>query len=142
MTVPPEILKAWRRSRVLEGMERTARAGRLPCQVPLGYMVAWSEEGERRVEIDPVTGPLVREAFVLYRSGQFSLRALLLHLHQRGLMGRQGRPLSVARLYAALRNPFYSGHAEWSGIKVPSQHPVLIDDDCFAEVARLLKRGS
>jgi hypothetical protein len=54
------------------------------------------DEGPKRVHHveDPVTAPLVRQAFELYATGQYSLGTLAEELAERGLVTKPGQPFS------------------------------------------------
>src|SRR5437667_261815 len=79
---------------VIKGMTQKAKAGGTPAMAPLGYLnVRELVEGRevRTVAIDPERGPLIREAFELYATGEWTLRTLLDHLTERGLRSRPNR---------------------------------------------------
>lgn len=58
--------------RIKAGLAEKARQGELIGPLPLGYRRI--EDGS--VELDPVTAPLVKEAFAQYATGEHSLRDL------------------------------------------------------------------
>jgi hypothetical protein len=73
---------------------------------PLGFLDYGAAKAKT---LDPKTAPLVRQAFELYASRRFSLRALGPELHRRGLRRPDGKPYPRTRLSKLLNNPFYSG---------------------------------
>src|SRR3972149_6802203 len=73
---------------VMKGLVQKAKAGGTPMKAPLGYRhVRLFEQGReiRTVEVDPVRAPLISWAFEVYSTGDWTQRALLEELTQRGL---------------------------------------------------------
>lgn len=94
------------RQEVRKGIYGRLKQGLYPLPAPRGYL----DRGKGKPkEIDPVTGPLVRQAFDLYASGTHTLQTLRKEMHQRGLRSRTGKPLALEALSVMLRNPFYCG---------------------------------
>ena len=79
------------RDEVRKGFYGRLKQGYYPLPAPRGYL----NRGKAQVkDIDPITGPLVRQAFELYGSGKYSLELLRLELAERGLCSSKGTPLS------------------------------------------------
>lgn len=94
------------RDEVKKGFYGRLKQGFYPLPAPRGYL----DRGKAKAkEIDPVVGPLVRQAFDLYGTGTYTLQTLRAEMHQRGLRGRTGKPLSLEAISMMLRNPFYCG---------------------------------
>ncbi len=94
------------RQEVRKGIYGRLKQGLYPLPAPRGYL----DRGKGKPkEIDPIAGPLVRQAFDLYASGTYTLHTLRKEMHQRGLSGRNGKPLALEALSVMLRNPFYCG---------------------------------
>lgn len=94
------------REETIKGFYGRLKQGILPMPAPLGYMN--TGPGKPKT-IDPVRGQLIAEAFRLYASGRFTLRALCAEMKNRGLTSKSGRPVSLNTLNDLLRNPFYCG---------------------------------
>jgi site-specific DNA recombinase len=111
------------REETKKGMYGRLRQGLFPTGAPLGYL----NNGKGKVKtIDPIRGPLIRQAFELYATGCYSLLSLRDELIRRGLAGRKGKPVSVNSLSLILNNPFYTGiirvkatNETYSGIHEP-----------------------
>lgn len=84
----------------------TIKKGIYPFNAPLGYLNAGG--GKLKV-IDPRKGPLVRTAFELYCSGDYSITSLTEEMRRLGLTGLAGRPVVRRNIEAILRNAFYCG---------------------------------
>ena len=94
------------RDEVRKGFYGRLKQGLYPLPAPRGYV----DEGKGRPKsIDPVKGPLVRQAFELYATGAYSLERLRNELFERGLSGPTGKVLSFNALATMLHNPFYAG---------------------------------
>lgn len=132
---------------IKKGLHQKHQTGGTPFKPPIGYMPKRELIGAqdiRTVVLDPERAPLVREAFDLYATGNWSTRALTRHLEQRGLTSRPtpklpARPLSVASVHKVLKNPYYVGIVVYRGVRVPNGiHEPLIDRDTFDRVQALL----
>ena len=131
---------------VLKGLVAKARDGGTPYQAPLGYlhkreylggaMTSW-------VEIDPERAPLIRWAFEVYATGDWTVTDLHLALRQKGLTTRPtankpARDLPLNSLYKLLRNPYYLGVVTYQGATYEGQHDALIDTELWLHVQDIL----
>src|SRR5262249_13455950 len=113
---------------------------------PLGYLnVRKNIEGRKvaTVEIDPVRGRLIRLAFELYATGQYSYKALREKLTEAGLRTRatgrySERPVSIYRLGRLLQDRYYLGYVEWGGVEYQGQHEPLVDQELFDRVQKVI----
>lgn len=124
------------RSEVLKGQRGQLERGYYPFSAPIGYQ----NNGKRQLKtIDPKTGPLVRLAFKLYASGQYSLHSLRREMAVRGLAKANGEPLSKGCVEKFLGNPFYSGviHIRRTGEVYDGAHEPLIPADLFKRVTEV-----
>jgi len=121
------------REEVKKGMRGRLKQGLYPLAAPIGYL---DQGGGKRKIPDPIRGPLVTEAFELYASGQYTLRALREELYQRGLRNRLGDKVEVNTLAKVLRNPFYTGiiYMRRSGETYAGLHTPLIAPSTFRQV--------
>ena len=111
------------------GMERKAASGIMPCCAPVGY-----HNYRKKVEIDPVLAPLVREAFERAATSRLPLRSLLAEMTAKGLVSRSGRPLKVSAFWYMLRNPFYVGLIRWHGALIQGAHEPIVSQERFEAV--------
>ncbi|MEW6306745.1 MAG: recombinase family protein, partial [Verrucomicrobiota bacterium] len=80
-----------------KGFYGRLKQGLFPLGAPLGYL----DQGKGKAKIiDPVKGPMVRRAFELYATAQYSLETLGAELHRFGLRNRNGAELSRSGLAA------------------------------------------
>jgi len=131
-------------------MGEKAKNGGTLGPAPLGYKnVTVEVEGRKihTIEIDPVRGPLIQQAFQLYADGH-TVQGICDALAARGLVSRASPkrasgPLTDGGLSRILRNPYYIGYVTYKGQQYPGRHEPLIDKDLFAAVQAIAKtRGT
>lgn len=124
------------REETIKGISGRLKQGLYPFKAPMGYV----DNGKGKPKtIDPVRGPLVREAFELYASGQHSLLSLLSELERRGLRNENGRPISKGCLENILNNPFYYGiiRIKRTGATYKGIHEALIAPSLFHQIQEI-----
>ncbi len=94
------------RDEVRKGFYGRLKQGFLPLPAPPGYL---DRGAGKPKEIDPIMGPLAREAFIRYATGTISMLDLTEEMNAKGLRTRNGTRFSVNSLAAMLHNPFYIG---------------------------------
>jgi site-specific DNA recombinase len=125
------------REETKKGLYERIRQGRYPWKSPLGYL----DMGKGLKAVDPVRGPLVRQAFELYATGAWNLERLVDEMARRGLRNRRGTPVSVNGFSVMLNNPFYTGLMRAPKTKelFAGIHEPLISKSLFERVGRLLR---
>lgn len=100
-------------------MGEKAKKGGTISRAPIGYTNVIERIDGREVwtvAVDAERAPLIRVAFELYASGEFTLQALCDELYDRGLRSRPGRyaatQVTDAKMAALLRNFFCRGRQE------------------------------
>jgi DNA invertase Pin-like site-specific DNA recombinase len=124
------------REECIKGMEGRLKQGYFPWSAPIGYL---DQGGGKAKTLDPVRAPLVRQAFELYATGQYSFRSLRIELRRRGLTSRTGRPITQGCFENMLNNQFYTGMVvlKRTGRTYQGQHEPLISDALFDQVQAL-----
>jgi site-specific DNA recombinase len=131
---------------VMKGLRRKHETGGTPHKPPIGYLSKRELIGGkdiRSVVVDEQRAPLVKAAFILYATGDWSLHKLADHLEREGLRSRgtpryPERPLTASRIHSMLHHPYYMGVVVWNGQRYPGKHEPLIDPDTFDRVQALL----
>lgn len=121
------------RAEVQKGQRGQLERGIYPFSAPLGYQ----NNGKRALKtIDPILGPLVRQAFQLYASGQYSLHSLRREMATRGFTKANGEPRSKGCFEALLANSFYAGviRIKQTGEVFQGAHEALITPAVFERV--------
>ena len=130
-------------------MGAKAKSGGTLGRAPLGYLNRRDfSEGRNigTVILDPERADLIRTAFELYASGDYSAEALAEELTNRGLRTRPGRfpagPVSTSKLNSLLRDPYYVGYVTFKGQLYEGRHERLVSDDLFERVQAVLNERS
>jgi len=119
----------------IKGQEGRLKQGLFPWRAPIGYL----NNGKGKFKsIDPIHGPMVKEAFEMYATQKYALKPLLAHLTNAGLKSVSGGKLSLNGLSTILNNPFYMGIIEIKGISYLGGHEPLISTSLFKSVQDIL----
>jgi len=97
----------------------------------------------RTIATDPVRAPLVRQAFELFATGQYTgpevhLVMVEAGLRTRGTRSAPSQPLSLTRFYELLGDRYYLGLVTYKGEEYQGRHEPLIDAELFERVQRVL----
>jgi site-specific DNA recombinase len=125
------------REEVKKGLYGRLKQGFFPFRAPIGYL----DQGSAMPKVfDPMIAPLIRVAFDLYNSGQYSLPLLAREMYGRGLRNIGGTQVTINGLATILRNPFYIGvmRIVKNGESFPGKHEPLVTAEVFKSVQALL----
>jgi len=125
------------REEAKKGIYGRLKQGFYPMRAPIGYL----DQGAGKAKtIDPVKGPIVKKAFELYGSGQWSIQTLMDELYRRSLRNNAGERVTQNGLHTILRNPFYTGvmRIMASGETYLGNHEALISKSLFNRVQDIL----
>lgn len=121
------------REECIKGMNGRLKQGLFPWGAPPGYL----NQGGGKAKIPcPKSAPLIKLAFELYASRQYSYNSLLVELHQRGLRNTRGGKLTLCGLGNILQNPFYIGlmHVKSSGKTYEGVHEPIVSVSIWKQV--------
>lgn len=76
--------------------------------IPLGYVLG----NDQRIQVDPLTAPLVVEIFTRYAEGE-TVRAIVESLNEQGLQTRKKKPFSMNSFNRILKNRKYIGEDQY-----------------------------
>lgn len=125
---------------VKRGMQSKREAGGTNGRAPIGYLnkrigkKAW-------VEIDPVMGPLVQEAFEMAATGRHSVRAIAAAMAAKKLTYR-GRTLSHSTMHGLLTSTYYIALDRTGDKASRAAHRALITHELFGRTQDMLKKRS
>lgn len=127
--------------KTLKGLEEKVRKGGWPAKAPLGYRNVGTgpDDQVRAVEIDPRAGPLVRELFAQYATGNFTVNSVTAIFNGKGLRSHTGKELRSSKVHEILRNRFYMGEVRWHGITAQGTHKPLVDRPLFYSAQKALQ---
>jgi len=125
------------REETKKGIYGRLKQGLCPFPAPLGYL----DRGPGQAKaVDPVAGPIVKEAFALYSSGRVGIHALTDEVNRVGLCTRTGKPVGHNLIARILKNPFYTGimHIQKTGESFVGVHEPLISRALFERVQQIM----
>lgn len=125
------------REETRKGFYGRLKQGLYPLGAPIGYQ---DRGGGKPKEPDPAMAPLVRKAFELYATQEYSLSRLLEEMHRRGLRSRSGDRVSLNGLSTILNNPFYAGVIQLrkTGEVFAGVHKPIVGKSLFDRVQQIL----
>nr|NIM47524.1 recombinase family protein [Candidatus Aenigmarchaeota archaeon] len=129
-------------SEVKKGMLQKLKQGGFPHRAPLGYKNVKENIKGREVAIvipDKDKAPLVKQAYKLYATGNYSLRELREVLADKGFKTRSSSIIPKATLTEILQNKFYIGIVRWKGMEFKGNHKPLISKELFGQVQGVLR---
>ncbi len=128
-----------------------AKLGGTIGRAPIGY-VNVKEDFEGRmvsaVGFDEVRAPLVRQAFELYATGNYSVKRLEQTMADRGLLARPNRRHPDAKVvsdstwHRILTDPYYIGLVRYKGELFKGRHEPLVSQELFAVIQEIYRERS
>ncbi len=114
--------------------EQMVRDGRITGRPPMGYISIKVSEDKRDIVPDPTRAHLIRRAFELYASGNYSIETLQKKLIPEGLTNLNGKPIATSILERILKNPFYHGVMQRNnGKEYPHRYKTIISQNLFLQ---------
>ncbi|MEW8110958.1 MAG: recombinase family protein, partial [Candidatus Thiodiazotropha endolucinida] len=125
------------REETRKGFYGRLKQGLYPLPAPIGYLDRGKGQPK---EIDPDKAPLVKQVFLLYATGKYSLAALVDEAKRLGLFSRTGGAISKNGLSVMLNNSFYMGmiHLKSTGELFSGIHEPIISKSLFDQVQDVL----
>ncbi len=121
------------REETKKGIYGRLKQGLYPFRAMIGYL----DKGPGKPkEIDPVMGPLIRKAFELYATGDWSIPTLTKKMNSLGLRNKYGKKITLTGLATILHSPFYMGliKIHKTGQVFSGVHKPIISRKLFDEV--------
>nr|DAG69204.1 MAG TPA: integrase [Caudoviricetes sp.] len=120
--------------KVRRGMSETARKGNSTGgTVPLGYKT----EG-KRLQVDPLTAPLVQEAFRRYADGD-TVASICDDFNARGYRSAKGAMFNKSSFKNIFRNEKYIGIYKFDDVRTENAVPRIVSDELWNAVQSRLK---
>jgi len=125
---------------VKKGMLKKVENGGWPKPVTLGYINV-SDKSSAWVEVDPVKGPFVTEAFKEMSTGKWTLVEWASHAYSLGIRSKGDGLIQKSTWSNIFHNRFYLGETWLKKGDVPTKgnHPPLIDEFTFYKVQEVLR---
>ena len=96
---------------------------------PLGYVI----DKDQFYQIDPITAPIVLEAFQRYASGA-SMREVVDEMNLKGIRTNRGGKMNINRVTGMLHNRRYIGEFRYRDIVQPGGIPAIVPGELFNQV--------
>ena len=97
--------------------------------LPIGYVV----DSEQFYQVDPLTAPVVMEAFQHYANGA-SMQEITDEMNLKGVRTKRGGKISINSVTRMLRNRKYIGEYKYRDIVNPNGIPAIVSQDLFDRV--------
>lgn len=120
--------------RVKEGIQTKLNKGEYPSFAPIGYV---NKQG--MIYPDKNQIGLIKTAYQLYATGDYSLKTLRELLYTKGFRTRSDEKLSKATLYKILTDPVYTGLIKRSSTIYQGVHQPLIETYLYEQVQAVFK---
>lgn len=104
--------------------------------VPIGYVI----DQEQHYQLDPVTAPVVREAFDRYDKGA-TMKELTDYLFEKGLRSKSGNRLKIDVVARMLKNRRYIGEYSYRDILKEGAIPAIVSQDVFDRVQERMAKN-
>jgi len=118
----------------------SVRSGRWPWSAPIGFLNDLKQPGGANIKPDPVTAPLIREAFTMYATGNHTKIQVLKHVTDKGLRTKRGRKLTPQTFDELLKKRVYCGWVTSKSLAEPVRglHTPIVSQEIFDTVQRVL----
>ncbi len=114
---------------VKKGLNEKISQGKWAGKAPIGYR---NKLEDHTIIIDKENSELIKKAFQLASSGNYSLGKLKKELYKLGLRSpRAKKELSKEQMRRLIKNPFYYGDFFWKGQLHKGNHPALISKELW-----------
>ena len=113
--------------------------GVYPSVAPVGYYNTMDKLGKHIIAVDEDKRAIVRKAFELYATGNYSAKTINDMLYPQGLTNKKGNKLAKSTIERMFKNIFYIGQFEFKGfICTNAQHEGIIDLNTFNAIQERL----
>ena len=117
------------------GLRQKVRRGEYPSLAPIGYL---NDVRAKKIVVDQVKGPIIKQIFQMYATGNYTLEALSLFLAQNGIKSRGNKLIKQDRVSYILSDPIYYGHFRFGGEIYSGIHEPIITKKLFDKVKEIL----
>lgn len=123
--------------KILRGMYESAlKCNSCGGQLCLGYKIE-----NKKLVIDPLTAPIVKQAFALYAKGM-TIAEICEKFNQLGYKTKKGVAFNKNSFKSMFKNEKYIGVYKYMDIKIEDGVPAIVDKELFEEVQKRLKVNS
>lgn len=123
---------------VKRGLKAKCEMGIRPGTAPLGYLNVINNNRISEVTPDPERAWVVKAMFERVAKNGHSGRTIRKWLKEIGFETRNGKLLSLSRIYATLKNPFYYGEFQYGDDWYKGIHEPLVTKELWDKVQKQL----
>ena len=123
--------------KVIRGQTENALKGK--CTGGTGT-IGYKIDEDKFYHLDPLTSPLVLEAFQRYDNGE-KMVEIVNFLNDKGVRNMQGGKMTHSSVNTMLKNRRYIGELSFRDIVVPDAIPVIVPKDLFDRVQKRLDKN-
>ena len=105
-----------------------------------GHTIGYVIDEEQHFQIDPLTAPLVLEAFKRYNSGA-TMKEIRDWMNAQGFLNSRGKPIAYSGVEHILANRRYLGEYRYRDIVVPNGIPQIVPQDLFDRVQERIAKN-
>jgi len=121
-----------------KGLLEKAEQGIYPSYAPIGFLNVCTN-GRKYLEPDPEYISSVKEMFLLYSTGDYSLESLTRKMIDDGFRyPRSGNKMQKSMVFRMLRNPLYYGEFVWKGKLYKGTHKPIVSKELWQRVQDVL----
>jgi len=113
---------------IRRGIRLKLSKGIWPQWAPLGYI---NDRQTRTIIIDKDKAALIKKAFELYSTGNYTLERLAATVNSCGLTGKENKPMTPWRYEYIMKNPIYYGLIRYNGETYEGTHEPIITKKLF-----------
>jgi site-specific DNA recombinase len=124
---------------IRRGIRQKLKNGIWPQQAPVGYL---NDHKTKTIVVDPVKAPLIRKAYEMYATGEYTLRQVRVAVNNLGFSGKHSGVLSTSNYQYLLQNPVYYGLIRYHGEYYDGKHEPIISKALFECVQAVMANKS
>jgi site-specific DNA recombinase len=124
---------------IKRGIRQKAQNGIWFQRAPLGYL---NDPTTKTIVPDPERSPLVRKAFEMYATGNYTLRQVREAMNDLGLHGPSNGTLSPKNYQYILQNPIYYGMIRYEDQYYEGKHEAIIPKSLFNVCQQVMTQKS
>lgn len=124
--------------KVVRGMTENLLKGKFNGgTIPFGYII----DGDGHFQVDPLTAPLITEAFKMYADGA-TMKVVRLWLNEHGARNARGGELSHNSVQYMLHNRRYIGEYIYRDRVMPDMIPAIVPKELFDRVQERMEKNA
>ena len=124
---------------IKRGIRQKLKNGIWPNRAPVGYL---NDRENHTIIIDEKRAPLVKLAFEMFATGDYTLDQVRSKINNMGLVSTRGRQLSKSNYHRMFQNPVYCGLLQFDGELHQAIHEPIITKALFDKVQKVLSAKS